>query len=107
VISISILLFIQSLTGKVYKILLLKESEIDGCKVYLSDYLDSLLVDMMGAPDNFVSLKENIEYITVLNIVNYMSSHPEITTYKCKREVFKALRLLNKIEVDVGGDNIE
>lgn len=94
--------FIHGLTGRVFKILPLKEEELAGGETYLESYLESLLRDMIGATDTFPELAEMPEFVTTLNIVQFLK-HNDITQEICKQEVFKALRLLNSIERKLGG----
>lgn len=96
-------IFIHGLTGRVFKILPLMEDALSGHDVHLGEYLDSCALDMAGALDTFPELEKFSEYATVLNIVQYMS-HNEASQETCKREVFKALGLLNAIERKLGGD---
>nr|DAG45227.1 MAG TPA: hypothetical protein [Caudoviricetes sp.] len=94
--------FIHGLTGRIFKILPLKEAELAGEESYLASYMDSLVRDMLGATDTFPELCSMQEFVTTLNIVQFLK-HNDITQEICKQEVFKALRLLNSIEKKLGG----
>lgn len=94
--------FIHGLTGRIFKILPLKEAELAGGESYLASYMDSLVRDMLGATDTFPELRSMQEFVTTLNIVQFLK-HNDITQEVCKQEVFKALRLLNSIEKKLGG----
>ena len=96
--------FIHGLTGRVFKILPLKEAELAGEETYLAAYLDSLVRDMIGSTDTFPELCTMQEFVTTLNIVQFLK-HNDVTQEVCKQEVFKALRLLNSIERKLGGGN--
>ena len=102
----SLALFIESLTGKIFKILPLSEEESNGAQNHVYEYLDSLKIEMFGAIVTFPALFKNVEYTSVLNIVQYLSVN-EVSIKRCKREVFKALRLLNKISKELGGESVE
>lgn len=84
--------FIHGLTGRIFKILPLREAELAGEETYLASYLDSLLRDMVGSTDTFPELRETQEFVTTMNIVQFLK-HNETTKEVCKQEVFKALRL--------------
>ena len=94
--------FIRGLTGRVFKVLPLREAELAGEAAHVDMYLESLVRDMLGATDTFPELCEMPEYITTLNIMQFME-HNDVTQEVCKQEVFKALRLLNTIERKLGG----
>lgn len=98
--------YIHALTGRVFKLLTIKEKETCGVVAYLSDYIDSLIIDMTGALSTFPALGDDVNYITVVNIVNYLKDN-DIQYKQYKREVFKALKLLNGIEDSVGDRNDE
>ena len=95
--------FIHSLIGKIYKILTLKEESDAGRDVHWLGYVESLSRDMVGACSTFYELSVSPDYITVLNILEYMQVH-EVDHRICKQEVFKMIRLLENLEKQIGGD---
>lgn len=92
-------IYIKTLLGKLFKILPLREHE----EKSLGEYTDSLWMEMSGAYMTFPCLQERTEYISVLNIVGYLATHP-ISIKQCRREVFKAIGLIEKIIAMTGGD---
>lgn len=98
--------FIHGLTGRVFKILPLKEAEENGENVYLGVYIESLARDMYGATETFPELQSMQGYVSALNIVEFLL-HNDFSKSICKREVFKILRLLNEIEKQIGGESHE
>lgn len=95
--------FIHSLIGKIYKILPLKEELDMGQDVHLSEYISSLLLDFAGALESFPELSTFTEFITIVNILQYLNTH-HFDHRTCKREVFKMISLLEKIEERMGGE---
>lgn len=95
--------FIRGLTGRVFKILPLKEAEDRGEEIYLNEYLGSLARDMYGATMTFPELQEMQGYVTSLNVIEFLLNN-EFTQDICKKEVFKILGLLNAIEKQLGGE---
>lgn len=94
--------FIHGLTGRVFKMLPLKEAEDKGEEVYLDVYIESLARDMYGATETFPELKTMPGYVSALNIIEFLL-HNSFTKSTCKREVFKILGILNNIEKQIGG----
>ncbi|MFA6728938.1 MAG: hypothetical protein WCS17_12115 [Prevotella sp.] len=92
----SLTLFLNSLTGKIFKILPLKEKNDDGYAVHLEDYLESLLIEIIGACGTFSDLGSSVEFLTVINTMQYISQN-DVSVKVCKREVFKMIDLVNKI----------
>lgn len=95
--------FIHSLIGKIYKILPLKEESDAGQDVHWADYISSLSRDMVGACSTFQELRISSDYITVLNVLEYLQAH-DVDHRTCKQEVFKMIRLLENLEKQIGGD---
>lgn len=86
--------FLDGLVGKIYKILPLKEED----NFYLSDYLDSLLIQLSGAFDMYPMLSKNDDYISIVNTVYYFSKN-RFTQKQCKREVFRCIDIIEKLKV--------
>lgn len=84
--------YLKDLIRKLKKIITLKEQE----NPYVLDYIDSLSIDIEGSMITYTPLNECNRYITVLNIVNYLSQN-DVEFPKCKREVFKAIDEVKKI----------
>lgn len=98
----SLVVYIHNVTGRVFKLLTMREQEERGEQTFFADYLDSLSVDMLGAVETFPALGDDDDYIVVTNIINFLKHH-DTSLKATKREVFKALRLLNRIEERAGG----
>lgn len=88
--------FLNGLTGSVYKILPLKEDE----NPFLSEYLDSLVIQLKGAEETYPELSSNVKYIYIVNIIQYFCNNP-FTVKQCKREVFKCIRNIDRIQEEV------
>lgn len=91
--------YFEALVGKLFKILPMRESE----DAFLGEYLDSLWIDMSGAYLTLPDLQSSAEYISMLNIVGYLTTHA-VSVKQCKREVFKLIGLCEKVKVQIGGD---
>lgn len=88
--------FLSGLIGSVYKILPLMEDE----NSYLSEYLDSLKIQLNGAKETYPELSSNVQYIYIINTIEYFCNN-NFTLKQCKREVFKCIRNINKIREEV------
>lgn len=98
--------YIRSMVGKVYKILPLKEEFDAGEDTHFKDYINSLCADAMGALETFPELRRMPSYITVLNDLQFLNIS-DFDHATCKREVFKMIRLLQKLEYEIGGASNE
>lgn len=92
------IIYLESLVGKLFKILPMREAE----SVSLKDYLDSLWLEMSGAYLSSDELQSNSDYIAVLNILRYLTVN-DVSVKQCKREVFKAIGLCEKVKSRMGG----
>lgn len=95
--------FIEYFTGHVFKIIPLKEDEVSGEDVHLSEYIDSVVIEATGALATFKELANDTDFLTVVNILNYLNNN-EVSEGVCKRETFKMLGLLNAIALRMGGE---
>lgn len=84
--------YFNFLVGKVYKILPLKEQE---CKT-LNNYLESLKVELIGNSELLFILKDEPQFVSLLNIIQYFISN-KFDNRTCKREVFRAIRIIESI----------
>ena len=86
------ILFLNNMVGKIFKILPLKEENNLG----FNDYVDSILVQLVGATKTFEELENNQDFLTVINIIQYINNN-ECSNKQCKREVFKCLDIIQKM----------
>ena len=95
--------FVSHITGEVYKMLVLREKEDKGESVFLKEYIENLYVEINGAYYWSEYLAENTHFTTITSIIAYLSQN-DVEFPKYRREVFKMLGLLNKINDELGGD---
>lgn len=94
--------YLQSLTGRIFKILPMREQQERGDDLYLDLYLESLSLEMHGACETFPCLRECPGYIMLLNTVNGLCADTPLPFLK--REVFKMLSAIDEIRDEYGGD---
>lgn len=84
--------YLQILINKVYKILPMKEEQ---CPT-LTSYLLSLKNEMIGCYNLWQVLEDKPQFLVVINIIEYLATE-EYDETVCRREVFKAIRLIENI----------
>lgn len=94
--------YLQSLTGRIFKILPMREQQEQGDNLYLDLYLESLSLEMHGACETFTCLRACPDYIMLLNTVNGLCADTPLPFLK--REVFKMLSAIDEIRDEYGGD---
>ena len=83
---------LQKLTNQFYKILPLRENNVET----LPEYMKSLMLEMLGAKDLIETLQNDAIYLTLLSILSYLISN-DCDVETVRREVFKSLNLIKKI----------
>lgn len=83
---------IEALINQFFKILPLRESEESS----LPAYMRSLQRELIGLQGLAIRLQTDVQYITVLSILQYLISH-DCTVHTVKTEVFKAISLLKQM----------
>lgn len=92
--------FIKHITNEVYKMLVLKEREDCGENVYLEDYINNLFIEIDGACIWSDWLKCHEDYVVVTSIIAHLSKN-NLEYKQYRREIFKMLNLLNKIDAEI------
>ena len=88
--------FLGDLIGEIYKVLPLKEEK----NAFLVDYIDSLLIQLKGATITYPELSSNSKYTSVINSIQYFHDN-DFTERQCKREVFRCINIIQKIQCEV------
>ena len=99
----SLTVFLNALTGRLYKILPMREHQLAGEEVYLECYLCTLSLELEGAGYTFPCLCDDADYITILNTVNGIDCEDDVRLIR--RETFKMLHLLDNIKCKYGVDD--
>lgn len=86
--------YMEHLIGKIFKILPLKEEVL--AEDFVS-YCDSLWIEMSGAIKTFPELENDPRYISLLNIIGYLTMN-RVDLPRCRREVFQAIDIVKKIQ---------
>lgn len=88
--------YLHNLINKVYKILPMKEEQCDT----LTSYILSLENELIGCYELWDILDDVPQFLTVISIIRYLSVE-EYDISTCKREVFKAIHLIEKVIKDI------
>ena len=84
--------YLKALINKVYKILPMTEENSETLQCYLT----GLRHELVGCYQLHFELVDEPRFLTVVNIVKYLEAN-DYDTATCKREVFKAIRLIQNI----------
>lgn len=85
--------YMRGLVDRFFKILPLWEDNEES----LSEYLDSLLLELEGFNGLMYALHDDRDFVTLLAILRYFIDYPETNTHTVKREVFRAISICNKL----------
>lgn len=91
--------YFESLVNHFFKILPMRENE----EPTLSVYTYSLLTEMLGCQKLIDGLNTDARFLTLLSILQYISDNPDTEVSNVKREVFRAIRICNRLEAAFEG----
>lgn len=97
--------YIHKMTGRVFKVLPLREEELAGKEVFLAEYIDSLVGELLGSCKTFPCLDESVDYYSVINTLQNMMDTPG-DLKECRSRVIKMCKLLNHLEQIVGDADV-
>ena len=86
--------YMRSLVNRFFKILPIRESGEDS----LETYMRSLQSELLGFKELIVVVHEDSEFVSLLNILQYLIDNPECSLPVVKREVFRAISTCNKLK---------
>lgn len=86
--------YLRSLVNRFFKILPIRESGEDS----LDTYMRSLQSELLGCKELVIALHEDPEFVSLLNILQYLIDHPECSLVVVKREVFRSISICNKLK---------
>lgn len=92
-----IITYLQGLCDSIFKLLPLKESEIEsGERVYIKEFMNSLIINMKGAIDTFPELAVQKQYVFVINKINYLI-YNDVDFYTWRKTVLDATRDIHNL----------
>lgn len=92
--------YVDSLIGKIYKTLPMKEEN----SPTLSLYIQSLLRELIGAKELVDELKFNQDFVVLLDVLQSLLSENNLHNFKS--DVFKSISTIKRIKSSLGGDFI-
>lgn len=66
--------YLQGLRGDIFKLLPMKEDEIEGVDNHIEEYIESLLVTMRGAMATYPAISTKKKYLYVINNLQYLKT---------------------------------
>lgn len=86
--------YFSSLINNFFKILPMSENQEDS----LHTYMRSLQIELLGGNEYIPDFKNNPSFLSLLFILQYFIDNPDTPLPDVKREVFKAIRLCNRLK---------
>jgi hypothetical protein len=93
-----LVVYIDGLISKVFKILPMKEENFPT----LSVYIQSLLRELVGANELVEELQLNQDFATLLNVLQSLLNENNIDNFRS--DVFKSISTIKRIKSSLGGD---
>lgn len=95
--------YLLSLRNDVFKLLPMKESELQGAENHLNAYIERILFCASGALKTFPILTTKTEYIRVLNMLEYLYEHQGICFKSWRKNILDLTRVINDLHIDLDG----
>ena len=86
--------YFDYMVGQFFKILPMCEGKEESLPVYMR----SLQVELSGCGGFINGLYDNALYVSLLSILQYLIDDPDCDVSEVKREVFKAIKICNKLK---------
>jgi hypothetical protein len=99
----ALITYLHGLGGDIFKLLPMKEDAINGADNHLSDYLDTLLGNIIGATKTFSILETDKNFIYIKNNMQYLANE-EMTFSKWRKTVLNSVALVEKMSERFRGD---
>lgn len=94
--------FLQYLSGDIFKLLPMKEEELQGLPSTLNDYLDAQIINVRGALKTFPELGEQKKYLYIVNNLEYLRNN-EVDFAKWRKTVLNSTRYAKDLSASIGG----
>ncbi len=94
--------YFKILVNQFFKILPMRENNEESLPVYI----ESLRTELLGCNKLVEILEYDPSFLSLINILQFLSDNPECSVKVTKREVFKAISICNKLKVQfkTGGE---
>lgn len=95
--------YLTFLYGDIYKLLPMKEEELLGLLYTVPDYMESLLIVIIGALQLYPALKSEKKYLYVLNNMEYLRhNYKDIDFTKWRKIILKSTRNIGELSSTYG-----
>lgn len=86
--------YFDRLVNQFFKLLPIREEEADT----FATYSRSLQMEIIGCKKFIIFLNNDATILTLISILEYFASTPDVSVKEVKREVFKAIGLCQKLK---------
>ena len=95
----SLVVYMEGLIGKVWKILPLKEEQ----SLTVERYIEGLLRELIGNQDLVYELSNNKDFLSILGTLNELINVEEKEIYRS--DIFKTISLIERMKVSLVGES--
>lgn len=93
-----------NLQGKIFKLLPMREDFDAGCDNHLKEYVNGLLVNIIGLADLYPELENHGEYVDVKSNIAYLLAEENVPFLLWRNITLKSTRLIQAVIERIGGD---
>lgn len=88
--------YLSILRGDIYKLLPMKESEMEGTENHIIEYLNTLLINIDGAGLTYPELITRREYLWVINNLQYLKNH-DLVFSRWRSTILSSVNAIDKL----------
>ncbi len=88
--------YLEGLKGDIFKLLPMREDQLEGVDNHLVVYMDALLVNLQGAIETYPILGKEKEFLYVINNIRYLKSH-KVELSKWRRIILNSTSNINSL----------
>lgn len=99
-----LLKLLSNLKSDIFKLLPMKECEMEGDENYLDDYIENLLINLHGALAAYPILQEQKQFLYIINKISYMASNKDVAFKQWRKIVLDSIHTIDDLKIVVGGN---
>lgn len=95
--------YLKSLRGDIFKLLPMKEAEMEGVDNHVLEYVESIIVNLTGALTTYPVLATQKQYLYVINNVQYIYKH-SVNFKQWRKIILNSTRSIDNLYLACGGN---
>lgn len=95
--------YLAGLRGDIFKLLPMKEAEIEGADNHILDYLETIIINMEGAKEVYPELAKQKQYLYVINNMHFLLSR-KVEYSRWRKIILNSTKSVHLLFLKYGGN---